>query len=194
MEMKINANKVISERKARAWSQQHLAEVSDVSLRTIQRVENNGTGSLETVKALASCFELDVNMLFTLEIEAANRHSNSKSRIAVICSLVIALLSSVFFIVPASVAKDITITAEDIETNNNEGYVTYSKNVEIFFSKDIPYEVLVDSKWESNSSSINSRSVKIYLESSIIFIEKAFITKVDNGTKITADYAKSSSS
>ena len=43
MEMKINSQRIISERKNKAWSQQHLADASVVSLRTIQRVENNGT-------------------------------------------------------------------------------------------------------------------------------------------------------
>ncbi|MCJ8294648.1 MAG: helix-turn-helix domain-containing protein [Colwellia sp.] len=75
MEMKINGEKIIAERKVRAWSQQHLADVSAVSLRTIQRVENNDSGSLETVKALASCFELDVAKLFKAEMTVKKKHS-----------------------------------------------------------------------------------------------------------------------
>jgi len=36
----------------KAWSQQHFVDTSASSLRTIQRVDNNGTASLETIKAL----------------------------------------------------------------------------------------------------------------------------------------------
>ncbi|MBV2127598.1 DUF4177 domain-containing protein [Arsukibacterium indicum] len=58
--MKINAALVLEERLRRAWSQEHLAQVSGLSQRTIQRVEKEATGSLETKKALAATFEVDV--------------------------------------------------------------------------------------------------------------------------------------
>jgi transcriptional regulator with XRE-family HTH domain len=196
MEMKINAVKVIAERKVRAWSQQHLADVSAVSMRTIQRVENNGSGSLETIKALASCFELDVAMLFEPEskietvVEDIKKNSKLKPKIAGLCSLFIALISSVLFIVPTSMASNITVSAEKSTTNTNEGYSVYSNNVVIFLPKDIHYKVSIDSNWEVNSSSLSSGSVKIYLENSVVFIDKASITKMESGTKITTDYAK----
>jgi transcriptional regulator with XRE-family HTH domain len=202
MEMIINAEKVIAERKIRAWSQQHLADASAVSLRTIQRVENNGSGSLETIKALASCFELDVAMLFEPEskietvtvAEDIKNKSKLKPKIAGLCSLFIALISSVLFIVPTSIASNITVSAEKITTNTNEGYSIYSNDVVIFLPKDIHYEVLIDSNWEVNSSSLSSGSVKIYLKNSVVFIDKASITKMESGTKITTDYAKFSKS
>jgi len=200
MEMIINAEKVIAERKIRAWSQQHLADASAVSLRTIQRVENNGSGSLETIKALASCFELNVAMLFEPEskiktvVEDIKKNSKLKPKIAGLCSLFIALISSVLFIVPTSMASNITVSAQKITTNTNKGYSVYSNNVVIFLPKDIHYEVLIDSNWEANSSSLSSGSVKIYLENSVVFIDKASITKMESGTKITTDYAKFSKS
>jgi len=197
MEMKINAKKIIAERQVRAWSQQHLADVSTVSLRTIQRVENNGTGSLETVKALASCFELNVANLFVPEVntikskpKACKSSSKSKPKIAVLCSLIMALLGSFFFITPSSVASSIMIKADNIKTNTSEDYRIYSNNVEIFLPKGITYEALIDSNWQSNNSSLSSGSVKIYLEHSIVLIKNALISKKDNGTKITTHYAK----
>ena len=39
MDMKVDSQKLIQLRNARAWSQQHLADVSGLSLRTIQRIE-----------------------------------------------------------------------------------------------------------------------------------------------------------
>jgi len=198
MEMIINAEKVIAERKIRAWSQQHLADASAVSLRTIQRVENNGSGSLETIKALASCFELDVDMLFEPKIEIINKDpkpkAKTKPKIVVLCSFILALLSSVIFIVPTSMASNITINAKNIKTNTNEGYSIYTNSVVIFLPKAMPHKVLIDSNWEVNSSSSSSGGIKIYLEHSIISIDEASITTTESGTKITTEYAKFSKS
>lgn len=47
----------------RGWSQEQLAEVSGVSVRTIQRLERGQPGSLESLKALAVVFEIDFNRL-----------------------------------------------------------------------------------------------------------------------------------
>lgn len=45
------------------WSQEHLAMLAGVSLRTIQRVEAGNSASLETLKSLASVFEINVEKL-----------------------------------------------------------------------------------------------------------------------------------
>lgn len=61
-------NKEIGERirklrEKRAWTQAQLAEISDLSERTVQRLEEGKPASLETLKALASAFDLDVQTL-----------------------------------------------------------------------------------------------------------------------------------
>jgi transcriptional regulator with XRE-family HTH domain len=61
--MQIDGNKVRSERERRAWSQEHLAEVAGLSLRTVQRIENSGAASFETARALAAVLEMDVALL-----------------------------------------------------------------------------------------------------------------------------------
>jgi transcriptional regulator with XRE-family HTH domain len=38
------------------WSQQQLAEISGLSVRTVQRIENGDTPGLETIKALSASF------------------------------------------------------------------------------------------------------------------------------------------
>lgn len=58
MYMQINNKILIDLRKKRAWSQSELAEVTGLSLRTVQRIEKSGTASLESVKAFAAVFEL----------------------------------------------------------------------------------------------------------------------------------------
>lgn len=45
------------------WSQQQLAELSGLSTRTIQRIENGQAASTETLKALAAVFEVDFSQL-----------------------------------------------------------------------------------------------------------------------------------
>ena len=48
------------------WSQEQLATLSGLSLRTIQRVEAGNKASLETLKSLASVFE--INLLKLTEV------------------------------------------------------------------------------------------------------------------------------
>lgn len=45
------------------WSQEQLSQLAGVSLRTIQRVEAGNKASLETLKALASVFEVELSKL-----------------------------------------------------------------------------------------------------------------------------------
>jgi len=47
----------------RGWSQEQLAEVSGLSVRTIQRLERGQPGSLESMNALAAVFEIDLDSL-----------------------------------------------------------------------------------------------------------------------------------
>jgi|GEM_PF-286707 len=58
-EMKIDTLILKSKRQAKGWTQQHLADVSGVSLRTIQRAEINGAISSETISALNVVFEMN---------------------------------------------------------------------------------------------------------------------------------------
>lgn len=47
----------------RGWSQQQLAELSGLSTRTIQRIENGQAASMETLKSLAAVFDVDFAIL-----------------------------------------------------------------------------------------------------------------------------------
>lgn len=48
-------------RRAKGWSQEQLADISGVSIRTIQRLEAGEGPGLETQKALAAAFEQSLN-------------------------------------------------------------------------------------------------------------------------------------
>ena len=61
-------------RQERDWSQEQLAELSGLSLRTIQRLEGINKVSTETVQALATTFDMGV---FELEQELAMEKTSS---------------------------------------------------------------------------------------------------------------------
>lgn len=56
------------------WSQEQLAEYSGLNVRTIQRVESGQKASIETLKCLASVFELDISKL-TEEITVIDKEA-----------------------------------------------------------------------------------------------------------------------
>ena len=58
MDMKVKSSLIRKYRSERLWSQEQLAHVSGLGLRTIQRLEARGSGSQETIKSLASVFEV----------------------------------------------------------------------------------------------------------------------------------------
>jgi DNA-binding XRE family transcriptional regulator len=63
MEMKVDIDRIRQLRRERAMSQEELAGATGLSLRTIQRIETDGIASLESKKALASVFQVEVETL-----------------------------------------------------------------------------------------------------------------------------------
>ena len=57
-EMKIDPTRLRQLREQRAWSQEQLAEIAGLNVRTVQRVEASGSASLETRMALAAALEV----------------------------------------------------------------------------------------------------------------------------------------
>ncbi len=58
MDMKVKSSLIRKYRAEQLWSQEQLAKVSGLGLRTIQRLEARGSGSQETIKALAAVFKV----------------------------------------------------------------------------------------------------------------------------------------
>lgn len=82
MDMKINSVRITDIRKEKAWSQQHLADVAGLSLRTVQRIENTGTASQDSVKAIAMAFDMlpaDLMVVESPEMLPANRTEPTES-------------------------------------------------------------------------------------------------------------------
>ena len=64
----------------RGWSQEQLAELTDLSVRTIQRAERGQKPSLETARSLASVFEVDIST-FNRGVEPMN-HNQEPNQIS----------------------------------------------------------------------------------------------------------------
>ncbi len=69
----------------RGWSQEQVAEMTDLSVRTIQRIERGGKSSLESAKALAAVFQVEVSIFYqssgekTMNNEIENTQSNEST-------------------------------------------------------------------------------------------------------------------
>lgn len=66
MYMQINSKKVKQLREQKCWSQQQLADMAGLSLRTLQRIESKSVASPESVKCLAAVFEIDLESLMPI--------------------------------------------------------------------------------------------------------------------------------
>ena len=69
---------LISLRRDKFWTQEDLAAASGVSTRTIQRIERGDGGSLETWKALAAAFDVDVGVFEVKPVCRALSDSKTK--------------------------------------------------------------------------------------------------------------------
>lgn len=61
--MRVDAELILELRTARAWSQEELAHVSGLNLRTVQRIENTAAASLKSKRALAAALDIDIQDL-----------------------------------------------------------------------------------------------------------------------------------
>ena len=66
----------------RGWSQQQLADLCGLSSRTIQRIENGQTASVESLKSLASVFEIDFSSLTSEQIMESTKATNQDEQLA----------------------------------------------------------------------------------------------------------------
>merc|ERR1711879_431883 len=121
MEMKINSKLIVKLRKEKGWSQQQLSLVSGVSLRTIQRVENEGNTSIETLKSLASAFELDFNALIVKSPKSNKVLKSTTASFALLFSLVM----SIFLTSSTTASTGIEIQAEKLTISKDKKETTF---------------------------------------------------------------------
>lgn len=99
MQIQADGAQVRRWRDGRGWSQEHLAEVAGISLRTVQRIENGEKAARESVMALAAAFGVDV-MALTVDAQAqaaqATRDGKAKELAALRLSVLIHLAGYLF--------------------------------------------------------------------------------------------------
>lgn len=96
MSFKTDAAKIKRWREERHWSQEHLAGLAGIGLRTVQRIENGEQASQESLKALAAAFNVDALALAIDPDEEAIeivRRKNTEGRAALRLSFWIHLAS-----------------------------------------------------------------------------------------------------
>ena len=83
MAYKTDADKIKRWREERHWSQEHLAELAGIGLRTVQRIENGEQASRESLTALAAAFNVEaIALVIDPEVEATGivQRRNEKVR------------------------------------------------------------------------------------------------------------------
>lgn len=127
MEMQINKQLIKSKRVERAWSQSELAQVSGLSLRTIQRIEKSGTASLESIKALAAVYEVKV---MEIQLKPESKGTKLTRKAAVFFAGTAVMAASVFTLTASAkpVMVDLMLTSQgqtlaDVQVLNEEGGV-----------------------------------------------------------------------
>jgi transcriptional regulator with XRE-family HTH domain len=106
MDMQINKEFLRQCREQRGWTQNHLAEVADLSLRTVQRIEATGVASNESAMALASALDLKLSdLMLQRDAQLPINHLRRWWHLAVVLT---ALLVSATWWTTAS-AEEVTI-------------------------------------------------------------------------------------
>ena len=99
MKFDVDAGKIKRWREERHWSQEHLAELAGVGVRTVQRIETGEKAAGDSLKALAAAFNVDV-MALTVdakrEAEVMLREKNAKVTAAMRLGFFIHLASYLF--------------------------------------------------------------------------------------------------
>lgn len=141
MEMELNAALIKKQRSNRAWSQTQLAEVSGLSLRTVQRIEKTGVASLESVKSIAAVFELEIK---DMQLNSENNQRSFKINLTTLLT-VIGLVLSGFFIFPAtaeSIMVDVSVSSDGkalskvqmLNEENSENEIIIAGALKIIFN------------------------------------------------------------
>lgn len=151
--MQINIELVKSHRNKRAWSQTQLAEVSGLSLRTIQRIEKTGSASLESIKSIASVFEIEAQNLQTTPDSTVK---NIKVKLNALLGVVSITLFS-FFVITAT-AQPVML---DLQLKSSGETIA---DVQVLNEENSESEILVSSKVKVLLTSVieNNDTIRVF--------------------------------
>lgn len=199
MDIKIDSSKLLAERNQRAWSQQHLSDVSGVSLRTIQRVEKGQSSSMDTARAIASAFDMAVHELYQREEADIERRSSPsvassymqipriRFHIYLFSMLAISIVGSILLSSTPTIASGVTVSSKSMTVNDLAKTAEFIEDVEIF----IPNDVYFDIKLEISEAMESEKASQILLtiDSGKLVFDVANIVKTESGVVITSQKA-----
>lgn len=133
--VKVRVELLIKERKIRIWSQQHLADVAGVSLRTIQRIEKTSIASADSVKAISSAFEKQPNYFIAVDKTPIKKQNLIRVALA-FCALSLLIFTSIYFnqIAPDKVKLKVNYKGELLKSadiNESEWLIELDLNSEL---------------------------------------------------------------
>jgi transcriptional regulator with XRE-family HTH domain len=176
MDMKINSALIVSLRKNRGWSQQQLSTVSGVSIRTVQRVENEGKSSVETIKSLAGAFDTDFRTL----LHRPDKPQKHKLLAAKYLFAIISLISTLVVTSSTTAATGIEVKADSVAVSSDQTITTFTGGVVITIPDNVSFEIFVN----KNSSQAGQLTIKS--EHNRFIAKDALITRVEDGLQINA--------
>jgi transcriptional regulator with XRE-family HTH domain len=104
MEVQLKPELVRAEREKRAWTQEHVAELAGLGVRTIQRVEATGTASVESATALSAVLEIPLAAL-RADVSAGGGNARWKPAIIDGCVLAAGAFTAMLFTPPILMAQ-----------------------------------------------------------------------------------------
>lgn len=192
MEMTLNSKLIIKLRTSRAWTQQHLSEVANLSLRTIQRVEKNGKGSPETIQAIAAAFETSTQTL--LFSPTCSDDNKSLRKTGWMAGGIISTVGAAFLIMATfssvSQASNIELKAKEMQSDKKLTKDIFKGDVEILIPTGMEVEFDGGDVWQSGDISVFTEEVKISVNHLLIVVKKGTLLYSESGLLLNTEYAE----
>ncbi|MEM1411488.1 MAG: helix-turn-helix transcriptional regulator [Pseudomonadota bacterium] len=186
--MRLDASLIVELRGRRAWSQEHLALVAGISHRTVQRVENEGNASLETAKALASAFAMEIGEL-QQNVETNSPKFQRRARLAAMSLImVVALAGSLFLSSMTSASKGVQISANVVEGSHDHATTKFIGDVEMIIPESVPFVIAAASPGALPAQAFQGQ-MEIKLDQASVMLIDAQISNFEGGLKVKAHEA-----
>lgn len=177
MEMKLDRILIKSERRKRAWSQEHLADASGLGLRTIQRIERNGVASYESIRALAAVFSLRIEDLAATPDKMQRRTNMGRAAAGLVAAVLAA--TTVVIITNESwavqVMLDVGISQNDEEMTEGHLLTAEGKEAEMHIN-DTVRVVIVPEIQNDGKVFLSTRIYEIVDGEALLLAEPKLIT------------------
>jgi len=204
MDMKVNSPLITQLRNSKAWSQQQLSEISNLSLRTVQRVEKSGNASQETIKSIASAFELNVDELLIVQTETIIQKTKSALfwKLGLAMSAVLGTAVSLTAFVPTTtplsdkaiakadaVTQQSTVTFESVSSTFDMKHksTTYIGNVKVTIPSANKTKLFAQEMTTKGEKIIAKGGVRLTMGDKVLSFHMGTLRRTDNSLTINAE-------